>query len=376
MAQHPDRHVKRAARKPPREPDAEVGPEERDREEADHHPLDERVRRAEDGASTVVLRKTAVVAPCPLPPGAARVRRVAAVSGLLEVGLVRDTGVGMDDATRRACSVRGRRRQDSASVARLHLLHNVREPVWVELILVIAVRTLAVMGKRNVGNRSLSKGTPTSKMWSAALHVCALCGDVAAATEIFADMRASGSAPNVHSCTALMRAYASVRDLSGAIDAYWTMRNEFDVAPDSSTLQTMLEVVRAAGHNKSRGTSDVISRVQEVYADMRALNVRLNNAVLSLLTESVVEDVLALGSPNSAIDVKRLTLAIDGCVSVESEITQTWDDIASMNLKEYSVAEARVAFLGLLQTLRDRRAARLRVGDVRVGVGRLSLIHI
>jgi pentatricopeptide repeat protein len=211
---------------------------------------------------------------------------------------------------------------------------------------------------------------PTSKMWSAALHVCALCGDVAAATEIFADMRASGSAPNVHSCTALMRAYASVRDLSGAIDAYWTMRNEFDVAPDSSTLQTMLEVVRAAGHNKSRGTSDVISRVQEVYADMRALNVRPNNAVLSLLTESVVEDVLALGSPNSAIDVKRLTLAIDGCVSVESEITQTWDDIASMNLKEYSVAEARVAFLGLLQTLRDRRAARLRVGDVRVGVGR------
>jgi pentatricopeptide repeat protein len=207
-------------------------------------------------------------------------------------------------------------------------------------------------------------------MWNAALYVCALCGDVTAATETFADMRANECAPDVYSYTALMRAYASVRDLSGAIDTYWTMRNEFDISPDSSTLQTMLEVVRAAGSRESRASRDVVMRAQEVYADMRALKVRPNNAVISLLTESAVEDVLALGSSNSAIDAKRLSLAIDGCVSVEPEFTQTWDDIASMNLREYSVAEARVAFLGLLQTLRDRRAARLRVGDVSVVVGR------
>lgn len=49
-----------------------------------------------------------------------------------------------------------------------------------------------------------------SKMWSAALYVCVLCGDVVAVMEIFVDMCVSGFVLNVYSCIVFMCVYVSV----------------------------------------------------------------------------------------------------------------------------------------------------------------------
>jgi len=198
---------------------------------------------------------------------------------------------------------------------------------------------------------------PTSKMWYTAIRACGRAGDVNAARDIFEDMRESGCEPNVFSCTALIGAYGYADDLRAAIDFYWIARRDFKVIPDSSTLHTMIEAVQTAVGN--RVTDALIADASEVYADMRALGVRPNDEILETLKETAVEDVL-LGNP-----------ARRAAPGLTVGVVKDWNDIAVLDVREHTVAEARVAVLQLLQTLRDRRAANLApAGDVRVVVGR------
>lgn len=197
---------------------------------------------------------------------------------------------------------------------------------------------------------------PTSKMWYTAIRACGRAGDVDAARDVFEDMRASGCEPNVYSCTALIGAYGAARDVRAAMDFYWIARRDFKVLPDSNTLHTMLEAVQSAIGD--RAFDELTADASEVYADMRALGVRPNDAVLEILKETAVEDIL-LGHPSTRAN--RLTVGV----------VKEWDDIAALDLREHTAAEARVAVLQLLQTLRDRRAAGLAPpGDVRVFTGR------
>ena len=193
-------------------------------------------------------------------------------------------------------------------------------------------------------------------MWYTAIRACGRAGDVDAARDVFEDMRASGCEPNVYSCTALIGAYGAARDVRAAMDFYWIARRDFKVLPDSNTLHTMLEAVQSAIGD--RAFDELTADASEVYADMRALGVRPNDAVLEILKETAVEDIL-LGHPSTRAN--RLTVGV----------VKEWDDIAALDLREHTAAEARVAVLQLLQTLRDRRAAGLAPpGDVRVFTGR------
>lgn len=198
---------------------------------------------------------------------------------------------------------------------------------------------------------------PTSKMWYTAIRACGRAGDVTAARDIFEDMRESGCEPNVFSCTALIGAYGVANDLRAAVDFYWIARREFNMIPDSSTMHTMIEAVQTAVGDHA--SDDLITDASEVYADMRALGVRPNDKILETLKETAVEDVL-LGNPARAT-AAGLTVGV----------AKEWNDIAVLDVREHTVAEARVAVLQLLQTLRDRRAANLApAGDFRVVVGR------
>ena len=84
---------------------------------------------------------------------------------------------------------------------------------------------------------------------------------------------------------------------------------------------------------------------------------RPNDAVLEILKETAVEDIL-LGHPSTRAN--RLTVGV----------VKEWDDIAALDLREHTAAEARVAVLQLLQTFARRRPDFGALGDVRVFTGR------
>jgi len=209
---------------------------------------------------------------------------------------------------------------------------------------------------------------PTSKIWSAVLYACACAGDMDAAQEVFQEMRASGCEPDVHSCTALIKAYAMTNDARGAIGMYWTMRNEFNCAPNSSTLQAIIEVVRGAlkAHEE-----DLMQEASDVYLDMRRLKVKPNNAIFELLTESWVEETLLAASAPAK---KKLSFALNDFTANGYDEATSWEDIAEIDVHEYSAAEARVAVLGVLQHLRQRDESGAMIGgDITIicGVGNI-----
>ena len=190
---------------------------------------------------------------------------------------------------------------------------------------------------------------PTPKMWSSALRACARGGDVDAAKEVFAEMISDGCEPSVHAFNALMAAHVSKGDARSAVETYWTSRREHDVTPDSTTMHTIL---RAVGAGVPR---DVVASAAEAYADMRAF-IRPNNDIVALLAESAISDI----DIQSGMSAARI-FAGDHA-----------NDVDRIDLRERSVAEARVVVLELLQRLRDRASASREpiAGDVRVITGR------
>ena len=227
-----------------------------------------------------------------------------------------------------------------------------------------------VMARRLLDDMRKDDIAPTPKIWSAVLLACASARDVDAARDVFQDMRSSGCEPDVYSCTALMQAYAAVHDVRGAVAMYWTMREEFKCAPNAGTLHAILDVVRGATSMKKTHSGgdiiddDVMNLASEVYLDMRRLKVKPNNKIFELLTESWVEDAFAPdagGKKNFARFALNDFNTLSSTTQSFDPATTRWEDFAKLDVHEYSVAEARVVVLGVLQHLRECRA---RGGDV------------
>ena len=237
-----------------------------------------------------------------------------------------------------------------------------------------------VMARRLLDDMRKDDIAPTPKIWSAVLLACASARDVDAARDVFQDMRSSGCEPDVYSCTALMQAYAAVHDVRGAVAMYWTMREEFKCAPNAGTLHAILDVVRASSSSTTRDAADddAMKRASEVYADMRRLNVKPNDAILELLTASWVEDALRVDGATplarfalNDFNDSRAAFTDDD----DARTTTRWADIAEIDVHALSPAEARARVLAVLQFVRERRASSSRgvEGDVVVicGVGKI-----
>jgi len=239
---------------------------------------------------------------------------------------------------------------------------------------------LVKMARRLLGEMRGDGLRPTPKIWSAVLSACACAGDVDSARQLFSEMQSNGCQPDVYSCNALITAHAVKGDLEGSVQSYWTMRREYDVLPNAKSLQAILEVARGSIRADGAHDGDLMAQVAEVYVDVRRLKVKPNNAIFALLTESWVEE--ALLSPSTKGKMKKLDFNETPGAQAESIDTNdardedddasrlSWNDIQCVDVSEFSIAEARVSVLELLQTLRERRLRGLAPeGDVVVIAG-------